>query len=90
MTAPASGPSAADRLWGAQTDAAIGNFSATGRPMPSGVLIALARIKRAAALVNGRAGTIDAAVADAVATAAGMVVEGAHADQFPVDVLQTG
>lgn len=90
MTSSDAGSDSGDPLWGSQTDAAIANFSATGRPMPAGVIAALARIKRAAARVNGDDGTIDAAVADALAVAAGEVVHGEHADQFPVDVLQTG
>ena len=51
---------------------------------------ALARIKAAAARVNAELGVLDAEQADAIAAAAAEVVAGAHHDQFPVDVFQTG
>jgi fumarate hydratase class II len=40
--------------------------------------------------VNGRLGVIEEDVATAIALAAGEVAAGRHADQFPVDVFQTG
>jgi fumarate hydratase class II len=77
-------------LYGAQTQRAIENFHLSGRPMPPRFIRALARIKQAAALANGELGVIDNHVAEAIARAAAAVAGGAHADQFPVEVFQTG
>ena len=53
-------------------------------------IAALARIKKAAALANKELGTLDAAIADAIAAAADDVITGRYDDQFPVDTYQTG
>ena len=52
--------------------------------------MALAQIKRAAAIVNGRRGIIPQDIADAVVAAADEVIGGSHLDQFPIDQYQTG
>jgi fumarate hydratase class II len=80
----------ADALWGAQTQRAVENFPISGVRMDPAVVRALARVKVAAARVNAELGVLDADVADAVAAAAAEVADGGHADQFPVDVFQTG
>jgi fumarate hydratase class II len=54
------------------------------------LIAALAAIKAAAALVNGRLGVIDAGVAKALHDAATEVAAGQWDDQFPADVFQTG
>ncbi|MBN3585138.1 class II fumarate hydratase, partial [Algoriphagus aestuarii] len=45
---------------------------------------------KAAALANKELGTLDGAIADAIAWAADQVVTGEYDDQFPVDTYQTG
>jgi fumarate hydratase class II len=83
----------ADALWGTQTRLAIANFPISGRPMDPRLLRALARIKGAAATVNGALAevpAVDTQMARAIAAVADEIVEGAYADQFPVDVFQTG
>src|ERR1022692_2688524 len=86
----------ADALWGAQTQRAIENFRGiSGQSMPREVVIALARIKSAAAMVNAELGILPADMADAIAQAAreiwlGDIGDGGHLDQFPLDVFQTG
>src|SRR5205085_11416142 len=50
----------------------------------------LGRIKGAAARVNAELGLLDAGLAGRIASAADEVAAGSHADQFPVDVFQTG
>ena len=77
-------------LWGAQTQRAVANFPVSGRRLPPRMIRALALIKRAAAEVNRADGELDARLAQAIVTAAEEVAEGKHADQFPVDVFQTG
>ncbi len=80
----------ASALYGAQTQRAVENFPISGDSLDPAQLIALARIKKAAALANKQLGTLDGAIADAIATAADEVIGGGAADQFPIDVYQTG
>ena len=80
----------ADALWGAQTQRAVENFPVSGLRVEPGLVRALAAIKGAAARVNGRLGVVPPDIAEAIAQAAAEVAAGRHADQFPVDVFQTG
>jgi fumarate hydratase, class II len=72
-----------DARWGAQTQRAVENF-----PVSGGVVEPA--IKAAAGEVNGELGVLAPEVAAAIARAAGEVADGAHDDQFPIDVFQTG
>ena len=76
--------------WSAETQRAVDNFQVSGQPLPQRFVAALARIKSAAAAVNNQLGRLDQERSDAIQKAAREVVEGALADQFPVDVFQTG
>ncbi|HEU4519763.1 MAG TPA: class II fumarate hydratase [Microvirga sp.] len=80
----------ADRLWGAQTQRSIENFRIGGERMPVPLVHALALVKQAAALVNRDLGLLEPRLADAIAEAAGEVVEGRHDAEFPLVVWQTG
>ncbi|WP_374953071.1 class II fumarate hydratase [Pseudoclavibacter sp. AY1F1] len=77
-------------LYAAQTQRAVENFPISGAGLEPGQIIALARIKRAAAIVNAKLGIIEQPVADAIVAAAQQIIDGEHLDQFPVDVYQTG
>jgi len=77
-------------LYGAQTARAVENFPISGWRMPPAFIAALARVKAAYARANGERGALEPAVAAAIAAAADEVAAGAHGDQFPVDVFQTG
>ncbi|WP_424465070.1 class II fumarate hydratase [Pseudoclavibacter helvolus] len=77
-------------LYAAQTQRAVENFPISGAGLEPGQIIALARIKRAAAIVNAKLGIIEQPVADAIVAAAQQVIDGQHLDQFPIDVYQTG
>jgi fumarate hydratase, class II len=79
-----------DALWRAQTQRAIDNFPISGTTLEDEHVKALARVKAAAAEVNGRLGVLDPAQADAIVTAATQVIDGEHLDHFPLDVFQTG
>lgn len=79
-----------DALYAAQTQRAVENFPISGDPLDPAQIVALARIKKAAALANKELGTLDAAIADAIARAADHIIGGAYSDQFPIDVYQTG
>ena len=80
----------AQALWGAQTQRAVENFPVSGLRMPRAFIRALGLIKATAAETNAALGLLDAARAEAIAAAASEVAEGAHDEQFPVDVFQTG
>jgi fumarate hydratase, class II len=79
-----------DALWQAQTQRAVDNFPVSGEPMPAAVVRTLARIKAAAATANLSLGNLDDDTARAVRAAALEVASGEHAEQFPIDVFQTG
>ncbi|WP_328915816.1 MULTISPECIES: class II fumarate hydratase [unclassified Streptomyces] len=76
--------------WRAQTQRAVENFPISGRPIERAHIAALARIKAAAAKVNGELGVLDRDIADAVRAAAEEVAAGKWDEQFPIDVFQTG
>ncbi|GGA60592.1 fumarate hydratase class II [Pseudoclavibacter endophyticus] len=77
-------------LYAAQTQRAVENFPISGSRLEDGQIVALARIKRAAAIVNAKLGIIDEERAKAIVAAAETIIGGEHLDQFPVDVYQTG
>jgi fumarate hydratase class II len=79
-----------DALWGAQTQRALQNFPISGQPMPLAFIRSLGLIKQAAAMVNHDMGLLDESRAKAIAIASARVASGEVADQFPVDVFQTG
>lgn len=87
---PDAGAVKPERLWGAETDKAIANFPISGRRFPLDVIGWLARLKGAAASVNAEFGLLDDERAQAIQRAAVEIASGRHADQFPVDVFQTG
>jgi len=77
-------------LYRAQTQRAVENFPVSGRGLEPAHVAALARIKAAAAHVNAALGVLPPDLAAAIEEAADSVAAGEHADQFPVDVFQTG
>ncbi|WP_026609085.1 class II fumarate hydratase [Methylocaldum szegediense] len=77
-------------LYAAQTQRAVENFPISGLKMPPAFIAAVALIKRCAARVNKNLGLLDASMAEAIEQAAQDIIDGRHADQFPVDVFQTG
>ena len=79
-----------DALYGAQTQRAVENFPISGSGLEPGQIVALARIKRAAALVNKELGIVSGPIADAIVAAADEIIAGQHHDQFPIDTYQTG
>src|SRR5665213_3416448 len=75
-------------LYGAQTQRAVENFPISGSGLEPAQLVALARIKRAAAEVNGSLGILDPRIAEAIVQAADTIIAGHHHDQFPIDTYQ--
>lgn len=80
----------AQRLWGAQTQRSLEYFAYRGERMPAELILALAVVKRAGAVVNRELGLLSPDKADAIITAASEVIDGRHADEFPLSVWQTG
>lgn len=76
--------------WRAQTQRAVENFPVSGQRLERAHIEALARVKAAAAVVNGRLGVLDKELAEAVREAAEEVATGRWDEHFPVDVFQTG
>jgi len=81
---------AEDRLWGAQTQRSLENFKIGRELMPIELILALAAIKKAAALANGQLGELAPAKV-------ALIVEGCEAilsreldGHFPLSVWQTG
>jgi fumarate hydratase class II len=80
----------ADRYWGAQTERSRRNFRIGEERMPKPIIRALGIVKRAAAEVNRRLGSLDARRAKAIARAAQEVIDGKLDEHFPLVVWQTG
>src|SRR5438067_12234593 len=76
--------------WGAQTHRAVENFPISGMRKERSLIAALARIKGAAATVNGRMKILEKDMARAIEEAAAEVAAGQWDEHFPVDVFQTG
>ncbi|HEX3811229.1 MAG TPA: class II fumarate hydratase [Mycobacteriales bacterium] len=77
-------------LWGPATERAVTAFPVSGQRLPRPFLRILALIKQQAAATNAELGLLEEPVAAAIGRAAQEVIDGAHWDQFPVDVYQTG
>lgn len=84
----------AEVYYGAQTQRAVENFPVSGRTLSAGMIRAMAMVKYAAASANRELGLLGKVLTepqmDAILQAAREVAEGGLADQFPVDVYQTG
>ncbi len=79
-----------DALYGGQTQRAIENFPVSGLRFGRRFIRALGLVKLACAGVNADLGHLEGELGRAIRQAAGEVADGAHDDQFPVDVFQTG
>ena len=77
-------------LYRAQTQRAVENFPISGSGLEKEHIIALARIKKAAAQANNKLGILTDDISSAIVASADEVISGHHLDHFPVDVFQTG
>jgi fumarate hydratase class II len=80
----------ASALWRAQTQRAVDNFPISGMTLEPSHIHALARIKAAAARVNGELGVIESDLATSIEKVALEVADGGYDEHFPIDVFQTG
>lgn len=78
--------------YGVQTLRAQENFAITGIPISStpSMVVALAYVKKSAALANLELGLLPAKIAQAIAQACEQIIAGKYHDQFVVDVFQGG
>lgn len=79
-----------EHLWGAQTQRSLEHFKISKEKMPHELIVALAEVKRAAAIVNRDLGKLDTQKAAAIVSAAEEVIAGLHPNEFPLAVWQTG
>jgi fumarate hydratase class II len=77
-------------LWGAQTQRSLQHFSISTETLPKEFIRVLARVKRAAALVNRSERRLSSELANAIIQAADEVLVGQHDNEFPLSVWQTG
>lgn len=77
-------------LWGAQTQRSLEHFKISTEKMPHELIVALAEVKRAAAIVNRDLGKLDTQKAGAIVSAAEEVIAGLYPNEFPLAVWQTG
>jgi len=80
----------ASRYWGAQTQRSLHHFAIGDDRMPKAVIRGMAILKKAAALVNVELGTLSDEHAGLIVRAAAEILDGAHDDEFPLFVWQTG
>ncbi len=80
----------ASAYYGAQTQRAADNFPISGWRFGRRFIRALGLVKWAASQANEELGLLPAEVAGAIRAAAEEVIDGAHDDQFVIDVFQTG
>ncbi len=80
----------ADRYWGAQTQRSLKHFSIGDDHMPKAVYHAYGYVKKAAALVNAKAGRLESWRADPIIKAADEAIAGKLDEDFPLYVWQTG
>ena len=79
-----------DKLWGAQTQRSLEHFSIGKDLIPRELIPAYAIIKKAAALVNNRAGRLPDDQKDLIVRVCDEILAGQHYDNFPLHVWMTG
>lgn len=79
-----------DVYYGVQTMRAMENFHITGQHLDPDFIIAMATVKKAAALANMKTGRLSTRIGTALVAAADEVISGKWMDQFPVDPIQGG
>jgi len=80
----------ATAYYGAQTQRAIENYPISGVRAPQALVTACGYIKKAAAMANLEVGRVEHWIAEAIIEAADLVIAGHYAEQFVVDVFNSG
>ncbi|AMA72268.1 MULTISPECIES: aspartate ammonia-lyase [Aneurinibacillus] len=79
-----------DAYYGVQTMRAVENFPITGYRIHESLIIAMAMVKKAAALANMETGQLNPRLGNAIVQAAQEIIDGKMHDQFIVDPIQGG
>lgn len=77
-------------LWGAQTERSRLHFAISSERFSTDFIHALCIVKKAAAITNSKLGVLNTEKANAIIKAADEVLSGAHPDEFPLSIWQTG
>ena len=80
----------ADHYWGAQTERSLENFPQNVEKMPHSQIMAIASIKRCAAIVNNKEDKLDDLKKDLIVKACDRILNGEFDNEFPLTVWQTG
>lgn len=80
----------ADKYWGAQTQRSLKNFPQQAETMPHSLIMAIARIKKAAAIVNNSEGKLSDEKKNLIVDAANRILNDEFDNEFPLTVWQTG
>ena len=80
----------AERYWGAQTERSLHHFAISHETMPPALIRAFGILKLASARVNHDLCKLDAERAELIERAAGEVIDGSLAGEFPLRIWQTG
>lgn len=76
--------------YGVQTMRAVENFPITGYRIHESLIVAMAIVKKAAALANMETGQLNSRIGEAIVNAAQEIMDGKLHDQFIVDPIQGG
>ncbi|HBI04891.1 MAG TPA: aspartate ammonia-lyase, partial [Paenibacillaceae bacterium] len=79
-----------DAYFGIQTLRAVENFPITGYGIHDSLIIAMAMVKKAAALANMETGHLNSRIGNGIVQAATEIIDGKWHDQFIVDPIQGG
>ena len=79
-----------NRYYGAQTQRSLENFKISGERFPREFIRAYGILKKAAAIVNHKLGSLDQSHLSVIQDAADEVIDGKLDDHFPLVVWQTG
>lgn len=80
----------ANHFWGAQTERSLENFPQEVEKMPHSQIMAIASIKRCAAIVNNKEKKLDDKKKDLIVDACDRILKGEFDNEFPLTVWQTG
>jgi fumarate hydratase class II len=80
----------ADKLWGAQTQRSLANFSIGHDLIPREMIAAYAILKRSAAIANHDSGRLNDTVHGLILQVCDEILTGQHQEMFPLHVWMTG
>ncbi|SVE04312.1 uncharacterized protein METZ01_LOCUS457166, partial [marine metagenome] len=79
-----------ERLWGAQTQRSLENFSIGREKMPKEIIVAIGYQKKAAALANMKFGLLSSKIGNSIVKACNQIINLKLINEFPLSVWQTG